>query len=57
MYGSIAVVSYHWLLWGIYRQSVGHDAGSLLYYWYRYAADYSKRALALYAPAGRLAII
>lgn len=56
MYGTIAIVSYHWLLWGVYRQSIGHDAGSLLYYWYRYASDYSKRALELYAPSGRLAI-
>lgn len=56
MYGSIALVSYHWLLWGIYRQSVGHDAGSLLYYWFRYASDYSKLALEEYAPSGHLAI-
>ena len=54
--GTIAIVSYHWLLWGIYRQSTGHDAGSLLYYWYRYAVDYSKRALDAYAPCGRLAL-
>lgn len=56
VYGTIALVSYHWLLWGIYRQSVGHDAGSLLYYWYRYAVDYSKKALSLYAPSGRLVL-
>lgn len=49
MYGCIALCSYHWLMWGIYRQSVGHDAGSLLYYWYRYAVEYSKLALGLYA--------
>lgn len=56
MFGSIALISYHYLLWGIYRQSVGHDVGDLLYYWYRYANVYSKKALELYAPAGRLAI-
>lgn len=56
MYGSIALCSYHWLLWGIYRQSVGHDSGSLLYYWYRYATDYSKRALALYESGDALFI-
>nr|WP_260620469.1 phosphotransferase [Gordonibacter massiliensis (ex Traore et al. 2017)] len=56
MFGAIALVSYHWLLWGVYRQSVGHDAGSLLYYWYRYASDYSKRALELYAPSGHLVL-
>lgn len=56
IFGAIAVVSFHWLLWGIYRQSVGHDAGSLLYYWYRYAVDYSRRALDAYAPCGRLAL-
>lgn len=56
MYGSIALVSYHWLLWGIYRQSVGHDAGSLLYYWFRYASDYSKLALEEYAPSDHLII-
>ena len=56
MYGSIAVVAYHWLMWGIYRQSIGHDAGSLLYYWYRYATEYSKKALELYAPSEPLII-
>lgn len=56
MFGSIALISYHYLLWGIYRQSTGHDVGDLLYYWYRYANVYSKKALELYAPAGRLAI-
>lgn len=56
MFGSIALISYHYLLWGVYRQSVGHDVGDLLYYWYRYANVYSKRALELYAPAGRLSI-
>lgn len=56
MFGSIALISYHYLLWGIYRQSVGHDAGNLLYYWYRYANVYSKKALELYAPAGCLLI-
>lgn len=56
MYGMIALASYHWLLWGVYRQSMGHDAGSLLYYWYRYAMDYSKLALEMYAPAADIAI-
>lgn len=56
MFGAIALVSYHWLMWGFYRQSVGHDAGALLYYWYRYAADYSKRALDLYAASETLVI-
>ena len=56
MFGSIALISYHYLLWGIYRQSVGHDVGNLLYLWYRYANVYSKKALEMYAPAGCLAI-
>lgn len=56
MYGSIALVGYHWLVWGMYRQSVGHDVGSLMYHWYRYAVDYSKLALGMYAPDGELLI-
>lgn len=56
MYGSIALVSFHWLMWGVYRQSVGHDAGVLLYYWYRYATDYSRLALSLYVDADSLII-
>lgn len=56
MYGCIALCSYHWLMWGIYRQSVGHDAGSLLYYWYRYAVEYSKLALGMYSSKEPLRI-
>ena len=56
MYGMIALVGYHWLCWGIYRLSIGHDAGSLLYFWYRYATVYGEKALRLYAPESALII-
>ena len=56
MYGMIALVGYHWLCWGIYRLSIGHDAGSLLYFWYRYATEYGEKALTLYAPESELLI-
>lgn len=56
MYAAIALTGYNYLLWGVYRQSVGHDAGSLLYYWYRYVNEYTKRSLDLYAPSNLLVI-
>lgn len=56
MYGMIALVGYHWLCWGIYRLSIGHDAGSLLYYWYRYAMTYGEKAIGMYAPDEVIAI-
>ena len=48
MYGFIALCSYHWLMWGIYRRSVGHDVGALLYIWFKYVDEYTKLALSMY---------
>ena len=56
MYAAIALTAYNYLLWGVFRQSVGHDAGSLLYYWYRYVNEYTQRALDLYASSDPLTI-
>lgn len=56
MYGMIALVGYHWLCWGIYRLSIGHDAGSLLYFWYRYATEYGEKAVKLYSSEIKLQI-
>lgn len=56
MYGCIALFAFHWLMWGVYRRSVGHDCGSLMYVWFKYATDYSEKALSMYLPADQLYI-
>lgn len=56
MYGCIALYSFHWLMWGVYRRSVGHDCGSLMYIWFKYATDYSEKALSMYLPTDQLII-
>ena len=56
MYGCIALFAFHWLMWGVYRRSVGHDCGSLMYIWFKYATDYSEKALSMYLPVDQLYI-
>lgn len=44
----VAAAAYYWFVWAIYQESVGKNVGSYLYIWYKYAKQYSGRALELY---------
>lgn len=44
----VALAAYYWMVWALYKEASGDPVGEWLYLWYRYAVDYSNRALALY---------
>lgn len=44
----VALASYHWFIWALYKESLGDSVGEWQYMWYRYAKTYSVKALALY---------
>lgn len=43
--GYVALSAFHWFVWAIYKDSVVDVVGESLYTWYRYAKEYSRRAL------------
>jgi hypothetical protein len=46
--GYVAISSYYWFVWAIYKESVGDNIGEYTYLWYKYAKTYGKIALELY---------
>ncbi len=44
----VALAAYYWMVWALYKEASGDPVGEWLYLWYRYAIDYSRRALELY---------
>lgn len=51
----IALASYCWYIWALYKESLGQHMGERLLKWYRYANKYSKIAEELYQNEQRLA--
>jgi CTP:phosphocholine cytidylyltransferase-like protein/thiamine kinase-like enzyme len=41
----VAISSYYWFVWALYKESFGEVVGEYLYLWYKYAKTYSKIAL------------
>ncbi|HEX3017107.1 MAG TPA: NTP transferase domain-containing protein [Caproicibacter sp.] len=46
----IAISSFYWYVWALYKESKGETIGEYLYIWYRYANSYGKTALESYKP-------
>ena len=44
----IAICSYYWFVWALYKKSIGDDLEYYLNLWYRYSNTYSDIALELY---------
>ena len=44
----VALASYYWFVWALYKESSGDPVGEWLYLWYRYAKQYSALALERY---------
>ncbi len=44
----IAISSFYWYVWALYKESKGEIIGEYLYIWYRYANSYGKMALESY---------
>lgn len=42
-----AVVSFHWLIWAIYKEYTDESVGDLLHYYYRYTKLFNEKALGL----------
>lgn len=38
------VVSFHWLVWALYKESIGDSVGDLLYFFYKHTKTYGKEA-------------
>ena len=47
----VALASYYWFVWALYKESSGDPVGEWLYLWYRYAKQYSALALERYGKA------
>lgn len=45
--GYVALSAFYWFVWAIYKDASSEPVGEQLYTWYRYAKEYSKRALEL----------
>lgn len=45
----ISIAAFRWYVWSLYQDMHGKPVGELQYTWYRYAKEYSKRALELYS--------
>lgn len=43
--GYVALAAFYWFVWAIYKDSYGDPVGESLYTWYRFAKEYSRRAL------------
>ncbi|MCL2316285.1 MAG: phosphotransferase [Actinomycetia bacterium] len=46
----VGLAAYYWWLWALHKDACGEPVGHWTYRWYRCAADYGRRALALYGP-------
>lgn len=44
----VALASYHWFIWALFKESTGNPVGEWLYLWYRLAKAYSAKAISLY---------
>lgn len=44
----VAISSYYWFVWALYKESLGEDVGNYLSIWHNYANKYSDIALDLY---------
>lgn len=40
----VAIESFYWFVWAIYKEEAGDPVGEWLYLWYRYVKDYGQRA-------------
>lgn len=47
----VALASYYWFVWALYKESSGDPVGEWLYLWHRYAKQYSALALERYEKA------
>lgn len=47
--GYVAMASYFWYLWALYQEKCAKHVGEYLYIWYKYAKQYGRMALKLYA--------
>ena len=47
----VALASYYWFVWALYKESSGDPVGEWLYLWYRYAKQCSALALERYGKA------
>lgn len=47
----VALASYYWFVWALYKESSSDPVGEWLYLWYRYAKQYSALALERYGKA------
>lgn len=44
----VALASYYWFVWALYKEASGDSVGEWLYLWYRNAKQYSVLALERY---------
>ena len=47
----VALASYYWFVWALYKESSGDPVGEWLYLWHRYTKQYSALALERYGKA------
>lgn len=45
----VSLAGYYWFVWALYKDATGDPVGEWLYLWYKFAKDYAKIALDLYA--------
>lgn len=46
--GYVAISSYYWFVWAVFKESLGEDIGDYVKIWHDYAVEYGNIALALY---------
>ncbi len=46
--GYVAVASFHWFVWALYKDACGSPVGEYLYLWYKYTKTYGAKALELH---------
>lgn len=49
----LCTISFHWLVWALYRDQCGEPVGELEFMWHRYARSYGEKAKMLCEEMGR----
>lgn len=47
----VSLAAYYWWVWALHKDACGEPVGEYTYLWYRYAKEYSGKAVAMYEAA------